>query len=173
MTPTASKATTSSRAIIAIIKSGAAATSTAVTKPGVLTSSRAITKTAATSTAVIKPGAVTTSRVITKTAATSTAVIKPGAVTSSRMITKTASPPDVRRGSAPPVAPNLFWGCAPGTDFVLTIRAEPVPRAEPIFYSTRTAGRSPASHPAAEPNTNGSQCERFQRNRFALNFIGE
>ena len=64
----------------------------------------------------------------------------------------TALPPDVRRGYAPPECWKEIWAMP-------LVRATPLGqrpnqgRSPLIFYSSLTAGRSPASHQAAEPSS--------------------
>ena len=65
----------------------------------------------------------------------------------------TALPPDVRQGYALPQAKNKQRGYAPGSGFApKQIGQRPNQGHSPISIFPVTAGRSPASHQAAEPS---------------------
>ena len=63
-----------------------------------------------------------------------------------------ATPPDVRRGCAPPLILDSKRGCAPGSGLAQCLRREARTKGvAPNSPGSLTAGQSPASHPAAKP----------------------
>jgi hypothetical protein len=78
----------------------------------------------------------------------------------------TASPPDVRRGSAPPFSLQLENGLCPWSGLCPKLLAKGRTRGQaPGFLQSRTAGQSPASHPAAEPMNRGPSAAAEPMNR--------